>query len=334
MPTIPVIDIAPLLSGRNPEDTAAAIGAACREHGFFYITGHGIDPALQHRLQAFSREFFALPEAQKMKIAMKYGGRAWRGYFPVGGELTSGRPDRKEGLYFGEELENDHPKVLAGTPMHGRNLFPQVPVGFDAVVLDYMKAITGLGHRLMEAFSLALGLDASFFRTHFTADPLTLFRIFHYPPQRSDENDWGVGEHTDYGLLTILKQDDAGGLQVWSNGGWIDAPPVEGAFVVNIGDMLEKMTGGLFRSTPHRVRNVSGKERYSFPFFFDPGWDVAIHPVAASSPTNGGPVRKRWDGADIHDYTGTYGEYILSKVAKVFPDLADRQARDRDEHPC
>ena len=134
-----------------------------------------------------------------------------------------------------------------------------------------MAALTGLGHRLMAGLALSLGLEESYFADHGTAEPLILFRIFNYPPP-ADPTLWGVGEHTDYGLLTILLQDDAGGLEVKSRSRWVAAPPVPGSFVCNIGDMLDRMTGGLFRSTPHRVRNPAPRDRLSFPFFFDPNF--------------------------------------------------------------
>src|SRR5688572_9742070 len=246
---VPVIDVAPLVHHTVERTrTAEQIDAACRESGFFYVVDHGVDESLCRRLEALSREFFAQSESQKMQIAMSRGGRAWRGYFPVGGELTSGRPDRKEGLYFGAELGAEHPLVRAGTPLHGPNLFPREPAGLREAVLDYMAALTQLGHALMRGIALSLGLDEDYFAARYTSDPLVLFRIFNYPPGPEHGDDgqpiWGVGEHTDYGVLTILKQDDAGGLQVKSRTGgkvrWIDAPPVPGSFVCNIGDMLDR----------------------------------------------------------------------------------------------
>ena len=280
-----------------------AIDAACREFGFFYVVGHGVDPALGARLDALAREFFALPSEEKAAIAMEHGGRAWRGWFPVGGELTSGVPDRKEGLYFGSELGPDHPKVRAGVPLHGANLFPARPAGLRATVLEYLDALEAVGHRLAAGLARAMGHEATWFAEHVTRDPLLLFRIFHYPPDPSP-GEWGVGEHTDYGLLTLLRQDDAGGLEVRGpDGTWIDAPPVRDSFVCNLGDMLQRMTDGAYRSTPHRVRNTSGTSRLSFPFFFDPGWDVVV-------PGSGSE--------------GAYGDYVLSKVSRVFPDLSER----------
>jgi isopenicillin N synthase-like dioxygenase len=317
---IPVIDIAPLV-GRTGKmsEVAAGIGRACRDLGFFYVVGHGVDESLQQRLEELSRRFFAQDAAQKMAIAMERGGRAWRGYFPVGGELTSGRPDLKEGIYFGAELGEDHALVRAGAPLHGPNLFPSDLPGFRPTVLEYIGAMTRLGHRLMAGIALSLGLDESYFEHRYTAEPLTLFRIFHYPASE-DEESWGVGEHTDYGLLTMLKQDEAGGLEIKSRGRWIEAPPVAGSFVCNIGDMLDRMTGGLYRSTPHRARNRSAQGRLSFPFFFDPNWEAEVQSIGLHQEIVE-DRDERWDRASVHEFRGTYGEYLLGKVGKVFPDL-------------
>src|SRR5215475_11271472 len=133
---IPIIDVSEIVAG-GPSKRAVAerLGAACRESGFFYVVGHGVDPALQDRLGELSRQFFAQDVQTKLAIRMALGGRAWRGYFRVGDELTSGKPDQKEGLYFGAELPAEDPRVLAGTPLHGPNLFPAEPVGFRETVL-------------------------------------------------------------------------------------------------------------------------------------------------------------------------------------------------------
>jgi isopenicillin N synthase-like dioxygenase len=326
---VPVIDVAALVqpsaAAADRARVAAAIGAACREAGFFYVVGHGVSSELQARLERLSRAFFALPAATKLEVAMAKAGRAWRGYFPVGAELTSGRPDLKEGYYFGRELGPEHPDVAAGLPLHGANLFPASMPELRDAVLAYLDAMTGLGHALMTGVALSLGLDAAYFRARYTGDPLVLFRIFNYPTPRTAadrEAEWGVGEHTDYGVLTILRQDDCGGLEVKTRGGWVSAPPIDGSFVCNIGDMLDRMTSGLYRSTPHRVRNASGRDRLSWPFFFDPSFHAEVKPV----PLPAGTVipkdqEERWDKADVHAFQGTYGDYLLRKVGKVFPDL-------------
>jgi len=312
---LPIIDLA-----GPPGDIARQIESACRESGFFYIAGHRVPAELIEQLDAASREFFALPDDDKMEIAMARGGPAWRGYFPVGAELTSGRPDLKEGIYFGTELPDDDPRVRAGVPLHGANLFPrQVPALRDAV-LAYLDAVTETAQDVLRGVARSLDLDADYFITSYTADPTVLFRIFHYPPSTSDSEDWGVGEHTDYGLITILLQDDNGGLQVRTPAGWVDAPPIPGTFFCNIGDMLDRMTGGWYRSTPHRVRNTSGNERLSFPFFLDPDFTAEVPPLPGRAATGAGGER-RWDGQDLRAFTGTYGDYLLGKVAKVFPEL-------------
>jgi isopenicillin N synthase-like dioxygenase len=320
---LPIVDLAAFArDSTSSEQVAQELGRACRDAGFFYVAGHGVEEDLCQRLEELSRRFFAQDLETKMAIRMERGGRAWRGYFPVGGELTSGRPDQKEGLYFGAELPADHPQVQAGVPLHGSNLFPDL-AGFRAAVLEYMEALTDLGHRLMEAMSLSLGLSRNYFRDHYTRDPLILFRIFHYPPTSADMTDapgWGVGEHTDYGLLTILRQDDHPGLEIKSPAGWIDAPPIPGTFVCNIGDMLDRMTGGLYRSTPHRVRNQGSKGRLSFPFFFDPNFDAQVQPVIPPREIEE-DKHTRWDQESVHEFSGTYGDYLLQKVSKVFPEL-------------
>lgn len=326
MATVPEIDIGPLRDGSEgggEAAVAASIDAACRDLGFFSVVGHGVDPQLQDRLDALAREFFARPEVEKNEIAMVRGGRAWRGWFPLGGELTSGIPDMKEGLYFGAELDDTHPRVRSRTPLHGPNLFPQEPHGLRSATLRYMDAMASVGQTVLSGIALALGLGSSWFAEHLTAEPLTLFRIFRYPPLADDPAQrWGVAEHTDYGLLTILGQDSSGGLQVRTPNGWVDVPPHPGAFVCNLGDMLERLTGGRYRSTPHRVRNVGDKDRLSFPFFLDPSWDARVERLPiVERPSDDGAAR-RWDHSSVHGFEGTYGDYIMGKVSKVFPDLA------------
>jgi isopenicillin N synthase-like dioxygenase len=324
---LPVIDLSALRAGGRAQDVAAEIDAACRDRGFFYVVGHGVPTELVSGLDALAREFFALPDDEKSAIAMHHGGRAWRGWFPVGGELTSGRPDMKEGIYFGQELGAADARVRAGLPLHGPNLFPACPSGLRAAVLDYIDAVTGLGHLLLRGISTGLGLEETWFDENLTADPLVLFRIFHYPPLDRVDDRWSVGEHTDYGLITILAQDESGGLEVGGPDGWIAAPPIEDAFVVNLGDMLERMTGGRYRSTPHRVRNASGLDRLSFPLFLDPGWDAEVLPVPIAGGQGSAGHQERWDGADVHAWSGTYGEYVVTKVGRVFPALRDEVLR-------
>jgi isopenicillin N synthase-like dioxygenase len=325
MRAIPVIDVTALRSGSPAAAAVAAeIDAACREVGFFAITGHGIELEAFERLREAAEGFFGLPEGVKAEIAMARGGRAWRGWFPVGGELTSGRADLKEGLYFGLELPAEDPRVRGGVPLHGPNLFPAEPADLRPLVLDWIERVTAVGHVVMQGLAMGLGLPAGWFREHLTGDPMVLFRMFHYPP--AEPGRWGVGEHTDYGLLTLLAQDDRGGLEVETpSSGWIEVPAESGVLVCNIGDMLDRLTAGRYRSTRHRVRNRSGRGRLSFPLFLDPSWDAEVPRLPGIEP----PVEPdpRWDGADLQAWSGRYGEYLTGKVARVFPGLFAEQIR-------
>jgi isopenicillin N synthase-like dioxygenase len=324
---VDLIDIAPLvhdpeLRSAPTQDVARQIDAACRSLGFFRVTGHGIPSELVERLRSDAMGFFAQPDEIKGEIAMARAGSSWRGWFPVGGEITSGRPDRKEGLYVGEDHPADHPRVRTGTPLHGANLFP--PGDLGPAVLEWLREMRPLADALMRAIAVGLDLPPTWFEEHITAQPTQLFRIFHYPAMddNATSSEHGVGEHTDYGLLTLLLQDDCGGLQVRTPmGDWLDVPAEPDVLVCNIGDMLDKLTEGRYRSTPHRVRNTSGRSRLSFPYFFDPSWDaeVVVPPLAGSPPAD--DAGRRWDGTSVHAWTGTYGSYLTAKVARVFPDL-------------
>jgi isopenicillin N synthase-like dioxygenase len=317
--SLPVIDMSALFGSDRAARAAvaAAIAAACEDDGFFYVVGHGVAPGTLQRLEAEARIFFNLSTPEKRTIAMACGGAAWRGWFPLGGELTSGRPDNKEGLYLGEDLGADDARVAAGWPLHGANLWPAAAPGLRPAVEAFFDSATRAAEALMQGVSLALGLGDQYFASHYLQRPTRLFRIFNYPPTPSEA--WGVAEHTDYGLLTLLAQDDAGGLEVRARAGWRTAPPIPGALVCNIGDMLERLTGGRFVSTPHRVVNRGERPRLSFPFFYDPDFTAEMTHVPGAWPPKA--AVERWDGADVHAVSGTYGEYLLAKVGRVFPGL-------------
>ncbi len=303
-------------------DAPERIDRACRDLGFFRLTGHGVAPELLDRMDALARRFFAQPDEAKAAVVMPLAGPAWRGWFPVQGEVTSGVPDRKEGLYVGVEHPADHPRVLTGTPLHGANLFPPGELG--PAIMAWIDALVPVANRVMEAIAVGLGLEPDWFARHLTSDPTVLFRIFHYPamPDNATAPEWGVGEHTDYGLLTLLAQDDSGGLQVRTpTGDWLDVPTERGVLVCNIGDMLDRLTEGRYRSTPHRVRNLSGRSRLSFPLFFDPSWDAVVTPLPLDDTAPADDAERRWDGTSVHAWEGTYGDYLSAKVAKVFPEL-------------
>jgi isopenicillin N synthase-like dioxygenase len=253
-----------------------------------------------------------------------------RGYKPVGyealghGNANMTPPDLKEYYHLGRESWPDEPYYTCaeGQRYFIKNVWPRRPAGFADAAQRYYAAMERLVGDLMRVTALGLGLDEHFFDDkidkHITAMRLNFYPEVKEPPKPGQLRG---GEHTDYGLLTILMQDRIGGLAVKSKSGWIEAPPIEGSFVCNIGDMLDRMTGGVYRSTPHRVRDRSVRGRLSFPFFFDPGWNAVIEPI----PT-GAAVRddrdERWDRASVHDFAGTYGDYVLRKVGKVFPELS------------
>ena len=184
--SLPLIDVSALLDPHSGAadlaEVATAIDDACRSVGFFSIVGHGVPTALQARLEAASHDFFARPEDAKQLIAMEHAGAAWRGWFPVGGELTSGVPDRKEGIYFGSEYPPDHPRVLASVALHGQNQFPADDDDLRTAVLEWLDALRPVADAVMRGIALGLGLPPEWFEQHLTGDPTILFRIFHYPP--------------------------------------------------------------------------------------------------------------------------------------------------------
>ncbi|WP_304351093.1 isopenicillin N synthase family oxygenase [Comamonas testosteroni] len=271
---LPLIDISGLRS-HDPVDqhlVAEQLRQVCEQRGFFYITGHGIDPALISSLFAASQRFFDLPMTEKLAVDKKLS-LCNRGYEPLRAQtLESGAPpDLKESFYAGAEVAANDARVLAGRFNTGPNQWPETLPDFRAVMQNYYQAAYGLGATIVRGLALSLGVPVSHF-DGYLKDAAATLRLLHYPPQPAnpDPGEKGCGEHTDFGGVTLLLQDEAGGLQVWDKdlGNWIDAPPVPGAFVVNIGDLFARWTNDRYVSTLHRVINVSGRERYSVPFFF------------------------------------------------------------------
>lgn len=330
VPVINVKDIGTCSKAR--ERISKEVHDACKNVGFFYIINHDIPISLQNQMESFSKQFFSKSPDEKLEIDMKKAGLQWRGYFPVGGELTSGRIDQKEGIYFGVEHESTNKFVQNKTPMHGKNQWPKDPPQLCDIVTKYMNLLIELGHLLMTTIALGLGLREDYFRKRFTDSPTVLFRIFNYPEHKflDQDDEWGVREHTDMGFLTILKQDSSGGLEVKNKvGQWIEAPPIENSFVVNIGDMLEVWTHGLYRATLHRVKNKANHDRLSFPLFFDPNWDASLQPINSDLlhfDNQFTSSSDRWDKLDLQTVAGqTYGEFVWNKIAKVFPNLASSE---------
>jgi isopenicillin N synthase-like dioxygenase len=277
--SIPVIDVAPLFGGDASalQHVANRIRQASVDVGFFYVSGHNVTRDLLRAMLMASKYFFALPEETKRAIVVN---SAHRGYVPFAQTTQPGRKraDLKESFNFAFPFAADDPELLAGRSLIGLNQWPPGERVWREVAESYYAATFELGQRILEAFALALDMPPDFFRGLYRR-PLVRARLLHYPPQPSggDTDQFGAAEHTDYGTITILWQDDVGGLQAKNRAGqWIDAPSIEDTFVINIGDMLARWSNDLFVSTPHRVVNASGRERYSIPVFYDPDYDVVV----------------------------------------------------------
>ncbi len=276
---IPIVDLAPLLVDNDPAPVAADMLRACTDLGFFYICNHGIEEQLRERYFSAAREFFALPLEQKLAADAR-ASKAHRGYFPIHAENNDpgGSVDLKEGFDIMAEHAPEDERVRAGLPFHGPNRWPDGLPEFRATSMNYYDALTELAGAMMQAIAVALDLPPWYFGDKLDG-PLAMLRMLHYPPQEGEitKQEIGTGAHTDYGLLTILAQDDNGGLQVQTQDGeWIDAPPIPGTFVVNIGDELQRWSNDKLNSNPHRVINTSNKDRYSAPFFFHAAYDTTI----------------------------------------------------------
>jgi isopenicillin N synthase-like dioxygenase len=254
---------------------AREIGAACRDRGFFYIAGHGVPEAATRQAFDAARTLFDLPQEAKQAVS-KARSPANRGYEPLGGQTLEpgARPDFKEGFYIGAE------EPLGGFN-RGPNQWPAQLPEIEPVLLGYHRRMLDLATRLMSGLALSLHLGPDAF-ADFCRSPIAILRLLHYPPQPPSEPGRGAGAHTDFGALTILLQDEVGGLEVYDQGigAWTPAPPVPGTFVVNLGDLVARWTNDLYRSTPHRVANRSGRRRYSIPFFLSgaPAHEVACLP--------------------------------------------------------
>jgi isopenicillin N synthase-like dioxygenase len=319
---IPIIDVSALAGddAGAAVETAAAIGAACRETGFFYVSGHTVPGALMEQAFAASAAFFAQDAAAKRAVLYTAAGN--RGYVPMKGEaLDPGRPaDLKEAFNIGLELPPDDPELLAGRMFLSTNIWPDMP-GFRSTMLDYFAACHGLGRLLHQAFATDLGLAADFFEDKLDR-PMAVLRLLHYPPApaRSEAGQLGAGEHTDYGCVTLLATDGVGGLEVRTRAGeWIKAPHVPGAFVCNIGDCLMRWTNDIYVSTPHRVVSPAGRERYSIAFFLDPNPDaeIACLPNCASDarPARYAPIRG--DAFLLGRLSPTYEQSGLAGAARA-----------------
>lgn len=317
---IPIVDVAGLF-GTPAEQAAVAeeLGKAAREVGFLYVTGSGVSQAAFDDLLAVTKKFFALPLEEKMKVYIGNSSNH-RGYVPTGEEGgyvegAEGEPgqkpaDLKEAFDLGLDLPADDPDYLAGNPMVGPNQWPDLP-GMAETVNRYYTAVLEFGKVLLRGFALALGEPADRFDSLVTKAPSQL-RLIHYPFDPSARDSQGIGAHTDFEVFTLLKPTEPG-LEVLNGAGeWIDAPPVDGAFVVNIADMLEIWSNGTFVSTTHRVRKVAD-ERYSFPLFFNVDYDVLV-----------GPLERYLRADGVNRVSLKAGEHLYAQTVQVFSYLQKR----------
>ncbi len=288
------IDLAGLLSTdvHERDALARAVGAAARDHGMFYAVNHGVAASLLADHFRFAREFFALDLAEKRSIDVSRS-NCFRGYESLGSQtIDPAAPgDLKEGFIMGPDLPPDHPHVVARHPNTGSNLWPRRPLGLRRHMETYVAAMNELGRRLAAALALSLGLPDDYFATALR-EPLTYAQLFTYPSiAASGPNRFGAGAHVDWGLFTILLQDDVGGLEVCTpDGRWEAAPAIAGSLVIILGEMVLRLTNGAYRSALHRVaRNASGRARYSMPTFVDPAYDVRIACVPTCLPASGEP---------------------------------------------
>lgn len=314
--TIPLVDLGGSLDAASPASARAAVQLhqALTTIGFAYIGGHSVpEPALSGAFEA-SRRFHASSQARKDSIAINDFHRGYMG-LATSTIVTSSvarvtRPNLSESLMLMHELAADDPDVLAGKPLQGPNQWPDWLPGFRPAIERYLSEIDTLARHVVRLIALSLKLPAnaldSFFRK-----PTTFLRLLHYPPQppQSRADQFGSAPHTDYGIITLLAQDDSGGLQVRPRvGEWIDAPPLPGTFVLNVADMLARWTNNRYVSTPHRVINRSGGDRYSLPYFFDVGMDEVIECLAvcteAANPPRYPAVR--------------YGDYLMERLQKNY----------------
>lgn len=318
MPSLPVIDLEGFPSvGAARDRIASGLDAAFREYGFCIVTGHGVPMGLRDRAFAASRAFHALPGAEKRAIAVN---AFHRGYIaPKTSKIVTSsvdtvtKPNVSESFMMMHPVAADDPRF--GGPLQGPNQWPVELPDFRPAVEGYYRVMDETARHLTRLLARALGQRDDLFDRHFE-HPTVYLRLLHYPPvpAEADEDLFGSAPHTDYGFMTLLAQDEIGGLQVRATdrqgGGWIDVPYVPDSFVVNVADLLSYWSGGRWPSTPHRVlNNRSGRDRYSIPFFFDMAMETVVeplHPYAEGvTPIAGpGPVR--------------YGDYVMERFDKNY----------------
>jgi isopenicillin N synthase-like dioxygenase len=311
---LPVVDL------RNgPGDLRKSLRVAAHDVGFFYLVGHGVSARLSHRLLEAARRFFALPQADKDAIAMVRSPH-FRGYTRLGGELTRGEVDWREQIDIGPE----RPSIGGpGRPdylwLQGPNQWPAALPELPEVVAEWDAALAGVARSLLARWASALGNPHDVFDAAFDGTPATLIKIVRYPARAATAQ--GVGAHRDAGVLTLLlAEPDSQGLQVRGAHGWIDVPALGGAFIVNIGELLELATGGYLQATEHRVNlRQSAADRISVPYFFNPRLDAQI-PVLSLPAALAAQARRHADPSD--PIFSVYGRNAWKSRLRAHPDVA------------
>jgi isopenicillin N synthase-like dioxygenase len=317
---VPIIDIAPLWQddgGEQFRDPVRAIDAACRRWGFFQVVNHGVPDVLIQRVWNETHRFFALERDVKLSIARTK--KNPRGYYDR--ELTKNARDLKEVFDFARAPHPEHPDddPKNRSAVDGHNQWPSALPGFKSTMVEYFAACERLGLTLLEAMCRGLGLPGDTLRAPFARGHTSFVRLNYYPlddpldpvaaATATDLGDMALHHHTDAGALTILLQDDVGGLQVQSGEEWIDVEPVAGAFVINVGDMMQVWSNDRYQAALHRVRPIRERARYSIPFFFNPSYDTDYAPLPSAAgerpryrAINWGTFRQQRTDGDFADY--------------------------------
>jgi isopenicillin N synthase-like dioxygenase len=314
--SIPVVSIGGSLgaSDRSSRQSATALCNALETIGFAYLFDHGVSPALIEDAFAASRDFHDSAQALKETLAINEFHRGYMG-LATSTIVTSSvarvtKPNLSESLMIMHELAPDDPDRLMRRPLQGPNQWPGWLPRFQPAIEAYISALEKVARRLVRLMAIGLDMPQGALDGYFTK-PTTFLRLLHYPPHPAEAPDgqFGSAPHTDYGIITILAQDRQGGLQVRPrDSDWIDAPPLSGSLVLNVGDMLERWTNGRFVSTPHRVINRSGGERYSIPYFFDTAMDAVIECLPTCADAANPP---RYDSI-------RYGDYLMDRLERNY----------------
>jgi len=320
---VPVIDLGPVWSGdaQARRKVADEIAEVCGRVGFMYIKNHRISQADIDAIFATAADFHNLPLDAKMEVSITKNDHA-QGYLHgmTKGTEKSIQANLQEAFQIKRPLADDDAGLLAGLPLHGKIPWPSAMPDLEPRMMAYYDKVDALGYELLKLFEQALGMSEGTLKQFFKKDMNSL-RLLHYPPQAPDQDGEHLGAraHTDTNAFTILVQDNNGGLEIKNlEGEWVGVPPIDGTFVVNVGEVLKVWTDGVLSSTLHRVINRSGRERYSIPFFMYPSYDALIQPLLKNpDPSNVAP--ENLHTSMPRDRPFVYGEFKARSTAKIMP---------------